>query len=301
MMLKNILLSFLFIIPAIGKAQTNTTQYFDNKWLLGDKQHAAYYRVFTRSGSLYKVEDYTIDDHLLVSGYSDTLDIDISYNRQGKHIYYAKNGQKLREGNFINGIHDGLWIQYYRPSLNIEKKTWYVNGAIAHATKYTDTTGKITSDISYKEGKPDTVISYQYYPDGKLRSSTKKIGTKTEKEQCYSLTGADTSCETKKEGQTFKFVEQMPSPPYSMMEYLSDNVTYPERARLKGIQGRSLIAFVVMEDGTIEDVTVMQPVSPDIDEEAVRVIATMPKWRPGRQNGKPVKVMYTQPINFKLQ
>ena len=55
-----------------------------------------------------------------------------------------------------------------------------------------------------------------------------------------------------------------------------------------------------MEDGSIEDVAVAQPVSPDIDAEALRVVATMPKWKPGRQNGKPVKVMYTQPISFKL-
>ncbi|PQJ09909.1 hypothetical protein CJD36_018400 [Flavipsychrobacter stenotrophus] len=92
----------------------------------------------------------------------------------------------------------------------------------------------------------------------------------------------------------------MPSPPYDMIQYLSNNITYPEKAHKKGIQGRVAISFIVNNDGSITDVTVVQPVSPDIDAEAVRVISTMPKWRPGRQNGKPVSVIYTQPINFKL-
>ena len=300
-MLKRILLCLCLLIPSFCFAQNDTTQYFDSKWLISDKQHAMYYRVFTKANDLYKVEDFKIDGKLMVSGFTDTVDIDISYNRQGRYTYYTPAGNKVKEGDFKDGLYYGQWQHYYKATGNLEKKVAYVNGQMVHATEYSDTTGTVTSEMSYKQGKMDSLTQYRYHPNGKLRSVTVSIGQKTEKMTCYSLTGEDTSCETAKSSTVYQFVEQMPSPPYNMMEYLSNNITYPEKARLKGLHGRVAISFTVMDDGSIEDVAVAQPVSPDIDEEALRVISTMPKWRPGRQNGKPVKVMYTQPISFKLE
>ncbi|HRR62720.1 MAG TPA: energy transducer TonB, partial [Paludibacteraceae bacterium] len=82
---------------------------------------------------------------------------------------------------------------------------------------------------------------------------------------------------------------------------LSENIRYPVIAQENGIQGRVICQFVVNTDGSIVDIQVVRGVHPSLDEEAVRVIKSMPKWVPGKQRGKPVRVRFTLPINFKLQ
>ncbi len=99
-------------------------------------------------------------------------------------------------------------------------------------------------------------------------------------------------------------VEQKPEFPggeAAMYKYLGDNIVYPSAASEEGIQGRVVVEFVVGKDGSITNVKVVRPRHPALDKEAVRVIKSMPKWIPGRNNGQPVKVTYTLPVTFKLQ
>lgn len=105
-------------------------------------------------------------------------------------------------------------------------------------------------------------------------------------------------------GKVFDVVEQMPSFPGgmgAMMQYLSSNIKYPKEAEKKGIQGRVLLSFIVQTDGSITDVRISKSVDPSLDKEAIRVVKSMPKWIPGRQNGEPVRVKYTFPVTFRLQ
>lgn len=103
----------------------------------------------------------------------------------------------------------------------------------------------------------------------------------------------------------FVVVETMPEFPggkQAMFRFLSDNLKYPVIAQENGIQGRAICQFVVNKDGSIVEVEVVRSSGdPSLDKEAVRLIKSMPKWKPGRQRGKPVRVKYTVPINFKLQ
>lgn len=102
----------------------------------------------------------------------------------------------------------------------------------------------------------------------------------------------------------YQVVEEMPEFPGGMkalMDYLAANVKYPEAAKQAGISGRVTTAFVVGEDGVIRDVKVVRSVSPELDAEAIRVMSSMPKWKPGKQDGKPVPVRYTVPVNFRGQ
>lgn len=87
----------------------------------------------------------------------------------------------------------------------------------------------------------------------------------------------------------------------ALMAFLSRNVKYPVKAEENGIQGRVICSFVVETDGSITEVTVVNPVEPSLDKEAIRVVKSMPKWIPGTQKGKPVRVKYTMPITFRLQ
>jgi protein TonB len=87
----------------------------------------------------------------------------------------------------------------------------------------------------------------------------------------------------------------------ALMAYLSKNIKYPSVAQDNGIQGRVLVSFVVNKDGSIVDPEVIKSVDAALDKEAMRVIKAMPKWNPGKQRGKPVRVKYTVPVLFRLQ
>jgi TonB family protein len=103
--------------------------------------------------------------------------------------------------------------------------------------------------------------------------------------------------------EVFTFVEQMPEYPGGdgeLIKFLVQNVQYPQYERDRDIQGKVLVRFVVTEDGSVKDVTVVRGVSPGLDKEAVRVLRMLPRFKPGMQQGKPVSVYYNIPIVFKL-
>ena len=102
----------------------------------------------------------------------------------------------------------------------------------------------------------------------------------------------------------FDVVEEMPSFPggnAALMSYLNSNTKYPVVAQENGVQGRVIISFVVERDGSISDVKVARSVDPSLDREAQRVVKSMPRWTPGKQNGQTVRVKYTVPVVFRLQ
>ena len=105
-------------------------------------------------------------------------------------------------------------------------------------------------------------------------------------------------------GQVYDIAEQMPSFPggqSALFQFLSKNIQYPKLCEEHGIQGRVICSYIVEEDGSITDVQVRKSVHPSLDKEAVRVIQSMPKWNPGKENGLPVRVRYNLPITFSLK
>ena len=112
--------------------------------------------------------------------------------------------------------------------------------------------------------------------------------------------------EPKKEedNKVFDVVEQQPAFPGgqgALLSWLSQNIHYPAVAEENGIQGRVVVSFVVEKDGSISNVQVVRGVDPSLDKEAARVVKSMPKWTPGKQNGQAVRVKYNVPVTFKLQ
>ena len=108
----------------------------------------------------------------------------------------------------------------------------------------------------------------------------------------------------KKESKPFTVVEVMPVFPggqTALAQYIASHLKYPTVAQENGIQGRVFVSFVVGEDGYVEDVQVIKGVEPMLDKEALRVIQSLPRWTPGNQQGKPVRVKYTVPVTFALQ
>ncbi len=106
------------------------------------------------------------------------------------------------------------------------------------------------------------------------------------------------------ENKVFDVVEEQPSFPGgqgALMQWLRDNIKYPVIAAENGVEGRVIVQFVVSKTGSISDVRVARGVDPSLDKEAIRVVSSMPKWTPGKQNGTTVNVRYTLPVTFKLQ
>jgi protein TonB len=126
-----------------------------------------------------------------------------------------------------------------------------------------------------------------------------EIEAETESTENIELTKEDTG-----EGEVLQVAERMPMFPggdETLINWLYHAIKYPSIAHDKGIQGRVMVQFTVNKDGSIVDTEIFKGVHPSLDEEALKVVKSMPKWTPGMQKGKTVRVRYTMPIMFRLQ
>lgn len=112
------------------------------------------------------------------------------------------------------------------------------------------------------------------------------------------------TAQTKKSNMVYDVVEVMPQFPggqTAMLKYIMENIKYPKQIMEEGIQGRVTVSFIVEKDGRVSNVRLLRSVQPLLDKEAVRVVKSMPKWSPGKHNGKPVRVRFNLPVMFKLK
>ncbi len=110
--------------------------------------------------------------------------------------------------------------------------------------------------------------------------------------------------ETEAEPEPFVVVEEMPMFPggdVALLKYISEHTQYPEIAKENNIQGKVIVRFCVTAKGGVSQVSVLKGVDPELDKEAMRVVTTLPPFKPGKQGGKPVPVWYMVPINFTLK
>ena len=138
-----------------------------------------------------------------------------------------------------------------------------------------------------------------------VETETIEVTTEETEQEVVIAAPVEAPVEEEEEEVVFVVVESMPEFPggqQALFKYLSENVKYPVIAQENGIQGRVICQFVVNKDGSIVDVEVVRSGGdPSLDKEAIRVIKSMPNWKPGKQRGKAVRVKYTVPVNFKLQ
>ena len=142
-------------------------------------------------------------------------------------------------------------------------------------------------------------------PDGMTEVATlqDKKGTQKTKEVAPPPPPAPVKSATVNDSVVFEVVEEMPDFPggqSALMEYLAKNIKYPATAHENGKKGRVIVMFVVKKDGSISDVKTVRGVDPYLDQEAERVIAAMPHWKPGKQRGQAVNVRFTVPVTFRL-
>ena len=140
--------------------------------------------------------------------------------------------------------------------------------------------------------------------DADVQESTIQASDDTQAAVEVKYTPVEVEEEEVEEQQIFQVVEEMPEFPGGMgecMKFLGKNIKYPTISQENGVQGRVIVQFVVNRDGSIVDPVVVRGVDPYLDKEALRVISMMPKWKPGKQRGKAVRVKYTVPVMFRLQ
>ena len=140
--------------------------------------------------------------------------------------------------------------------------------------------------------------------DAKVEETVIQASDDTEKAVEVKYTPVVVEEEEPEEQQIFQIVEEMPEFPGGMgecLKFLMKNAKYPTISQENGVQGKVSVKFVIEKDGSIADPVVVRGVDPYLDKEALRVVKSMPKWKPGKQRGKPVRVSYTVPVIFKLQ
>ena len=101
-------------------------------------------------------------------------------------------------------------------------------------------------------------------------------------------------------GIIFEITPEYPGGDKARLNFLRENIVYPKEAKEKRIQGTVYVGFVVEKDGTLSDIKVLRGIGGGCDEEAIRIVKMMPKWKPGKQRGKEVRVSFTMPVRFKL-
>ncbi|MDD4968537.1 MAG: TonB family protein [Paludibacter sp.] len=192
--------------------------------------------------------------------------------------FFYLSGQLKGEYSCINLLNEKLQL---RDIIDGKLKKWYENGNIQRETEY-------------KGGKIDG-LNLAYWENGQLKRMENYSNSKFINGKSYNLEGKEIQ---------YSPIDEMPEFPggeKALMNYISINLKYPVKMQKKGIQGKSILKFVVGKDGSITKIEIIRSATSVLDDEAIRVVKSLPKWKPGMLDGEPVSVYYTLPVNFKLE
>ena len=239
----------------------------ENEVQISDSSTAKYYKIIEPSIDGYK------ELHFYMTREKESEEIYIrssgKYVKNGKSLSWFKTGLVKSEGNFIQGKQENMELKYYD-------------------------NGQLKSRINYVGNQYDKVIE-TFWKNGKIKRKDFYNSGKFENGNCYDSLGNEIK------HYDFETMPQYKGGDKQLISDIAYNLNYPTRSRDAGIQGRVLVRFVVNITGTISSVSILEGVSPELDEEAIRVVKTLKKFKPGIQDGDPVPVFYMVPINFNLR
>lgn len=269
--MRQILVALLFCLPLGMQAQDassslSDTVYFDKLWLESDATQAYYTRVRSIEKDIFKVVDYYPNWKLQMKGYYKTLTPEV---REGQFQYFKEEGWLESEGKYVDNKKTGLW-KSYKDSNVLWTEQEFVEGMQQGFFK------------SYYDGK--ILRRLDYYEQDSFK-----------KGNCYTRAGKDTS--------HYPFIEL---PTYdggenAMYQFISKNLNYPSQAINKAIEGKVVLKFMINKEGAVSNIEVVKSIHKSLDDEAIRVVKKMPKWKPGKMEGELSNIYYTLPVKYVLQ
>lgn len=285
------LLAFFCISQALSQWDKDTV-FYDENWTQCNPALAKYYRLIDvdTNNILFLVEDFYISGKIQMKGSFRSINPD---DKRGKFNYWYENGQIWIECEYLNGKLNGLYNEWYP---NGKKKTelTYIKGKINGTEKIWDEDGVISKTIEYKEGNKDGYF-ITYYTNGRPVRKDLYKNDQFKKGKCYTYEGKDTS-----------YFNYFIMPGFiggveGFKKYISEKLIFPDTAKTNNEEGLVKVKFTIDKDGNIGNIDLVEEDKEYFNKEAIRVVKEMPKWLPGKRDGKAINVTLTVPIYFRLK
>jgi TonB family protein len=257
---------FVFCVASAAAQSKKDTIYYDKDWKRASASKYEFYRIVTPRNEKLYVEDHYSDGHIQMTGSYTALEP--NEIADGHFLYFSDAGVKTRDEYYKAGLLEGDYMVY-------------------------DSLGHLTLKMYFKHDKWDGRRTVYYSSGAIYRDEIYKEG-KFVSGHVYDAKGKELP---------FYPIEEAPEFPggdTAMAAFIHERLQYPMAARALGIEGTVKVRFLVGTDGQIEDATVSQSDNLQLNQAAVDVVMKLPKFKPGRQDGKAVKCAFVLPIVFKL-
>lgn len=293
--MKSFLITCLLACISIARAQDTVVSYLDKAWKKTKKENAVYYRKQVKIRNEHQekrflVLDYYMTDTLQMSGYYKDRKLTV---KDGAFVYYYENGQKSEEKTFVNGTVEGNIFHYYESGV-LSQTVRSVNGHYEGKGLSYFENGQLSSEVFYHNNKFDGICKW-YYENGQPSSiETYEADSLISFELFLENGEADT--QTKIPNAEAEF----PGGLTNLKRYLANNIIYPEYALEHNIEGKVFIQFIISKTGEVSNVTVKKSAHILLDQEAVRVLENLPKWKPAKFHNRVVPAIYNLPVTFRL-
>ncbi|SNR42489.1 energy transducer TonB [Hymenobacter mucosus] len=278
--------------PYVGLAQSLPAVYLNDRDEATVPDSASHYRIIDRKSDLletFTMREYSLSGTLLLKGALSSIDPPV---RNGQLTWYHPSGTKAGQVHYHNDEADGLYVG------------WYEDGRISQRGEYTDgqrtgrwitvhRNGQKRSEGRYHNGRAVGEWHY-YYDTGQL--SAIELPDRQGKPLALAFFNEDGSAYMGKV--QARELPKFPGGQGALLSYIARNTNYPKNSRRKGITGKVYVRYTVDEDGRVGQVQVVRSLSPDADQEARRVVASLPVFEPGREYNLPTAMTFTLPIYF---
>ncbi|MCC3159121.1 TonB family protein [Hymenobacter sp. 15J16-1T3B] len=254
---------------------------------------ATHYRVVEQhpEGSLYPMREYAMNGTLLLRGFLTSIDPPL---RSGTFVGFHPNGAKASQVHFQDDRPEGLYVSWYEDG-KVQERGEYHHGERTGRWLSVHRNGQRRSTGNYTSDRPTGEWHY-YYSNGQPAAVEVIRPAQPTALTLYNEDGS------RFDGLPLRRqAPEFPGGEPALLEYLARHTNYPREARRKGITGKVYVSYTVGEDGRVGQVRVLRGLSPDADNEAKRVVASLPRFRPGREYNVPTSFTYTVPIYFAPQ
>ncbi|UYZ63151.1 energy transducer TonB [Hymenobacter weizhouensis] len=253
---------------------------------------ATHYRIIDRKNELlgtYSMREYALDGTLQLRGMLSSIDPPV---RNGLFTWYHAGGGKAGQAHYRNDEADGLYVGWYEDG-RVSQRGEYADGQRVGRWITVHRNGQKRSEGRYNAGRPVGEWRY-YYDTGQL--SAIEMPDRKGKPLALAFFNEDGSPYMGK--LHTRVLPEFPGGQAALLSYIARTTTYPKNSRRKGITGAVHVSYMVGEDGRVSQVRVVRGLSPDADQEARRVVASLPAFQPGREYNVPTAMTFTIPIYF---